>query len=206
MLIFIRSYSGHNGRKELDMKRLLIMGLIALCSLAFLDKVFSAEIYWDRNAPVDDTITPQDFGENQDSQADETPTRFNMYDDFNVPDSDSPRPAGRADQPVVPEPEELTRPQAIVPVPVTPASRNPDTLPRTSVDSPRPATTVPGALDVQRGPQRTPTADSQNVQGRGESTGDKPVTKRMQWGQVDVKPSEERPQFKWGEGQTDRRQ
>ena len=145
------------------MKRLLIMGLIVLCSLAFLDKVFSAEIYWDRSAPVDDTITPEDFGKNQDKKANDTPKRFKMYDDFQVPDIDSPRPAPQADQPVVAPPEDLPRPQAIVPAPAPPASRTPDTSPRTSVDSPRPATTAPGTLDIQRGPRepRQPTPKRQ---------------------------------------------
>ncbi|MEW6532689.1 MAG: hypothetical protein AB1473_17795 [Thermodesulfobacteriota bacterium] len=179
------------------MKRFLLAGACILV-MVFSGALLSAqEVYWDGEVTVDDTITDKDtklkIGEPLDP--DKLYTQ-EIYDSRQLPEIDEPSEFPE----VSPEPTAIPRPTTVTPAPRRPAS----------VDQPRTTTTrqptTPG-----RSPRRSPgtsidtspaTTDQTKQRTQTQAVDElppKPDTKKMPWGQVDVKPAEPKDKpLQWG--------
>jgi len=153
--------------------------------------LYAQEVYWDGEVTVDDTITDKDtklkIGEPLDP--DKLYTQ-EIYDSRQLPEIDEPSEFPE----VSPEPTAIPRPTTVAPAPRRPAT----------VDRPR-ATTTRRSRDTTRGRgiDTPPAVTDQTKQGTQtpaiNELPPKPDAKKMQWGQVDVKPAEPKDKpLQWG--------
>ncbi|MDQ7781711.1 MAG: hypothetical protein RDU20_02450 [Desulfomonilaceae bacterium] len=189
------------------MKFLVFPGLVILLVLSSLG-LSAAKMYWDRSGETDITIT-EPVADVKPIDKPAAPPRTKMYDDFQVMDIESapgevqaappvvaplaPRPAAAVVQP--PTRRSVTSPDTAGPRRPAAADVEPS---RSIIDRPQPVASAPG-----RGPRSETGAEgevtSTETTAKPETTSP-PPTRKMPWGQVDVKPAEpEEKKFKWGE-------
>ena len=182
------------------MKRAILVTLLTLLCAA---PVYSAEIFWEPG-DVDTEITDKDFKHKYEGLV---PTKsFREMDVYFTPQTTLPEWAEEfmtADQPegaVAQEREvDVTRPPI-----VTPPAVRPLTEPRTPRVGPRPSDTSPSTTQSVTPTSRRPRSEPKLIErsvGQPPATEgvDKPSSKKMKWGQVDVKPEEEKGKFQWGQ-------
>jgi len=174
-----------------------LAGVCILVMVFSVAAVYAQEVYWDGEATVDDTITDKDtklkIGEPLDP--DKLYTQ-EIYDSRELPEIDEPS-----------EFPELSPTPAAVPSPttVTPPPRRSTTLeqPR-STTTRQPSVSGRGAGATRGRSVDTPPAvtDQPQQQTQTQPVDDlppKPDTKKMPWGQVDVKPAEPKGKtLQWG--------
>jgi len=159
--------------------------------------VHAAEIYWDgtpAEAEIDDSDFKFKYGERRDAKS---LGDLEIYDNnlvINVPGPDEPSEADYESGAPIP-PRAVTAPRSTDVAPPQPrvAPRATDTG------------TTRGPV-MRRTPDQTPKPVTQEIKTQprpGEqTTTEQPAAtpeKKMKWGQVDVKPSEPKTKFKWGE-------
>jgi hypothetical protein len=180
------------------MKRILFLGVLALLLSFPMGIVNAAEIYWD-GMPADEEITDDDFKLKYGVPSDtKSLGDLEIYDNnllINVPGPDDPvEPDYESGAPI--PPRAVTAPRSmdvappqprIAPRTTEPGTTRGPTVRRTPTQAPKPATqeieSPPRPATEQAAPDQPP------------ATGEK----KMKWGQVDVKPSEPKTKFQWGE-------
>lgn len=183
-------------QKELDMKRILFLGVMVMLLSFPMGMAHATEIYWDGLA-ADETIGDEDFKYKYgDLKSTKSLGDLEIYDNnlvINVegPD-DAPAPDYESEAPIPPRSVSTPRstdvppPQPRVVPRATDTGRTKDSVKRSPERAPKPATqeieTKPGATEQSVSGEPAPPAD-----------------KKMKWGQVDVKPSEPKTKFQWGE-------
>jgi hypothetical protein len=159
----------------------------------------AAEIYWD-GMPADEEITDSDFKHKYgEPKSVKSLGDLEVYDDnlvINVPGpDDTPEPDYESGAPIPPRAVTAPRSTDVAPPPPRVAPSSTDTgrtrgpsIRRTLERTPKPATQE---IETQPGPGSSEQAVS------GEPA--QPPEKKMKWGQVDVKPTEPKGKFQWGE-------
>jgi hypothetical protein len=184
------------------MKRVMILGFLVMAISAVAYIAVADEVYWDFSIP-DDAVTDKDFSHDYGVPL-QSQGEAEVYDQFQVPDVESrseqaPIQVRPSDTPtrVVPsvQPAETSRPSRTI----TP--RQPETFRKpATVTTPKPAETDPGTVTSDVGlPEKGVGAqdlgaDLKKASPAPETDSQRPTTRRMRWGQVDVKPSEPKPQ------------
>ncbi|MBI5250915.1 MAG: hypothetical protein HY912_15615 [Desulfomonile tiedjei] len=205
------------------MRKLLVFALIILAFSCMAGMLYAEEeVYWDRSTPPDATITDEDFDLDYTVRATKSFGDQEIYDSMLPPEIDSRAQQGTASEAVAAEaapgpatpiqPPSPTVRSNVLPRGFTlpPASRTPPSA-ATSVTqtTPKPAETTPGA-EVQsvipKSDSRTSIQDDDSkrgaaVQAAG-SEADRPVSKKMRWGQADTQKPEQKAdqqnKFQWG--------
>jgi len=179
------------------MKRGLFLGVMLLLLSFPMGLAHAAEMYWD-GIPADEEITDDDFkykyGEPKSTQS---LGDLEVYDNnlvINVPGPDDPpAPDYDAPEPIIPRSVSAPRSTDAAPPQPRVAPRSTDTgrtraptVRRSQERAPKPATQE---IETQPG------SSEQTVSGEPAP----PPEKKMKWGQVDVKPTEPKGKFQWGE-------
>lgn len=189
-------------RKGCVMKRIVLEGLLIVLVFSLVG-MSHAGMYWEMTEEPEDNIpktqmkalSPATSG-----TASQKPTLVKMYDDGEVLQIED-------------EPQDVPRPVPASSV-ESPALQ-PRIGPRTSAPAStqrRPAVTPSPRREMkQERPKQIQSAPGQPVEGKpqesivkpdaageGGSTEPPPVTKKMPWGKVDVKPAEPQPLLQWG--------
>lgn len=192
------------------MKLSVFLGLVIVL-VSFAGEMSSAKMYWEGGSDTENTITAKDFQAKLPGRQVTTPS-VKMYDDFEVmdirPEQEKRQVAPPAARPgrtragtrpgfLPDEPQRRSTPATTAAGPRrTGATRAEPT--QSITDKPRPVGSTPGKGPKSEGePTR---ADTQTQTSGKTETTSPPVTKKMPWGQVDVKPAEpEEKKLKWGE-------
>jgi hypothetical protein len=182
------------------MKRAILVALLTLLCVA----PASAEVFWDPGDRPDTDITDKDF--KYDYQGLVPAKSFRQMDVYFTPESvlpdwaedllSSEQPEGAVTQ----EREaDVSRPPVVLPPVVRPPTER-----RTQRVAPQP--TESSTTSTPSTSRRTSRPEPQVVErsvGPGKSSGgestDKPGSKRMKWGQPEVKSDEEKTKFQWGQ-------
>jgi len=195
--------------KEMDMKRLFFCGIMIVMLSCLLRMNAGAQMYWDLTDPEEDSVATEDVSTQVDR---DKPTigssATRMYDNFEVPTLESEpllqavvAPIRPRSDDVSPQTDELSRNRTDSP------SRSSVNVPSTAVTSPRPAVTDPGGSQEARRPGQVGKPEIQAVESKrsapSSTSEEQPVTKKMKWGQAEVKPSESKTKLQWGEQKTD---
>ena len=201
------------------MKRVLLLGVMILMVCSPLAVSYAEdEVYWEGITPADPTITDKDFRLDFKLPAAKSLGDLEIYDQpkdiFEEEESAAPTPPAASARPTAPvapaepqlrppvQPRGLTRPPADV------SPRTTGTTPRSSEIIPQPAETSPGRTEstIRRQQKSRGTQVQKNEEDRSAPLPasdelDKAGEKKMKWGQVDVKPSEPKGKFQWGQQQ-----
>ncbi|MBI4964598.1 MAG: hypothetical protein HY913_15070 [Desulfomonile tiedjei] len=179
------------------MKRVLFLWVMMLLLSFPIGMAQAAEIYWD-GVPADEEITDDDFkykyGE---PKSVKSLGDLEVYDDnlvINVPGPDDPaEPDYESGAPIPPRAVSTPRATDVAPPQPRVAPRSTDTgrvrsttIRPSQEKAPKPATKK---LETQPGAGEQTISDEPSP----------PPEKKMKWGQVDVKPSEPKNKFQWGE-------
>ncbi len=185
------------------MKRAILAALLTLLCVV----PASAEVFWDPSDRPDTDITDKDF--KYDYQGLVPAKSFQQMDVYFTPQSVLPDWAEdlvSSEQPQGAEAQERVIDVPRPPITTPPAVR-PPTERRTPRVAPQPSESstdsTPSATTRSRrsGSRSEPQVVERSV-GPARSTGesaDKPGSKRMKWGQVDVKPDDDKTKFQWGQ-------
>ncbi len=190
------------------MKLCVVLGLVMLLVSSPVG-MSTAKMYWDGSAETDATISAKDVQAKTPARA-PTTSLPKMYDDYKVLDIDGEHETQQNVPPVVtPMPRRSavtsglpSRRRSTTP-PAFERSRRPGVTraePAQSIaDKPRPVASAPG-----KGPRPEAGSIGEDLKtqtsGPAETTSPPPPTKKMPWGQVDVKSAEpEKKNLKWGE-------
>jgi len=191
------------------MKRLFFWGIMIVMLSCLLRMNAGAQMYWDLTDPEEDSAGTEDVSTQVDR---DKPTigssATRMYDNFEVPTLESEpllqaviAPIRPRSDDVSPQTDEPSRNRTDSP------SRSSVNVPSTAVTSPRPAVTDPGGSQEARRPGQVGKPEIQAVESKRSSPSstseEQPVTKKMKWGQAEVKPSESKTKLQWGEQKTD---
>jgi len=194
------------------MKRLLVLGFLVMAVSAVACIAMADDVYWDFSVP-DDTITDRDFSRDYGVPLpSQSRGQGEMYDQFQVPDIESrsgevqevPEAPVRARIPDTParvtpsvQPPETSRPSRSI------TTRQPETIRKpVTTTTPKPAETDPGTVSsgLER-PEKTDGTQTTDADLKkaapspsSEVSTQRPTTRRMRWGQMDVKPSEPKAQ------------
>jgi hypothetical protein len=195
------------------MKKYLVFALTILV-VSGVTAILHAEeeIYWDRSTPPDATITDDDFNLDYTVRGTRSFGDQEIYDSFVVPsvdsESESSAPSSASAE-MAPTPIPPARPVVrsnVLPRDraVTPAARRlPSEEPSVQRATPKPAETSPGAEVQSIIPRNEESKRGSAVQAAG-SEADRPVTKKMRWGQNDGQKAEQKAEdksetkFQWG--------
>jgi len=191
------------------MKRLMVLGFALMVVSAVAYVAAAEEVYWDFSIP-DDAVTDSDFSHDYGVPL-QSQGEAEVYDQFQVPDVEAlpdqvpiqTRPSDTRTR-VAPsvQPADTSRPSRSI----TP--RQPETIRRpATVTTPKPAETDPGTatsdldLPEKSAGSQNPDADLRRPSSAPapEVGSQPPTTRRMRWGQVDVKPSEPKAQPQSGQ-------
>ena len=200
------------------MKRVLLLVVMVLMVCSPLAVSYAEdEVYWEGITPADPTITDKDFRLDFKLPAAKSLGDLEIYDQpkdiFEEEGSAAPTPPAASARPSAPatpaepqlrppvQPRGLTRPPADI------SPRSTGTTPRSSEIIPQPTETSPGSTEstIKR---RRGSAATQVQQSDGDRSTPVPASadeldrageKKMKWGQVDVKPSEPKGKFQWGQ-------
>jgi hypothetical protein len=197
--------------KEMDMKRLFFCGIMIVMLSCLLRMNAGAQMYWDQTDPEEDSAATEDVSTQVDRDKriiGSSATR--MYDNSEVPTIE-PEPLLQAvAAPMRPRSEDVSpQPQTDEPSRnrTDSPSRSSVNVPSTAVTSPRPAVTDPGGSQEARRPGQVGKPEIQAVESKrsapSSTSEEQPVTKKMKWGQAEVKPSESKTKLQWGEQKTD---
>lgn len=191
------------------MKRLFFWGIMIVMLSCLLRMNAGAQMYWDLTDPEEDSAGTEDVSTQVDR---DKPTigssATRMYDNFEVPTLESEpllqaviAPIRPRSDDVSPQTDEPSRNRTDSP------SRSSVNVPSTAVTSPRPAVTDPGGSQEARRPGQVGKPEIQAVESKrsapSSTSEEQPVTKKMKWGQAEVKPSESKTKLQWGEQKTD---
>ena len=184
------------------MKRAILAVLLTLLCAA---PAYCAEIFWEPG-DVDVEITDKDFKHKYEGLV---PAKsFREMDVYFTPQTTLPEWAEdliAADQPqgAVAQEQEVDVPRP--PITAPPTAR-PRTEPRAPRVAPQPSDTSSSTTQSvtpqsrRSGTRSEPKLIERSVGGPASSEGvDKQSSKKMKWGQVDVKPEEEKTKFQWGQ-------
>ena len=173
------------------------------------------EVYWEGRSPTEPTISDKDFRLDFRNPAARSLGDLEIYDQPKDIFEGDEAVAPSAPTPVAPAPAEPA--QVRPPTPIQPRSltrpsvdaspRATGTRPRSSEIIPQPAETSPGSsqpiIQRQRGSSATEVRQSDEQRGTpvpdSLEEADRHGEKKMKWGQVDVKPTEPKSKFQWGQ-------
>jgi hypothetical protein len=160
------------------MRLTFFIALIALLVASPLGMTYAAEVYWNPERQESGTISDKDFEVKVGpSKSTKSLGDLEVYDNYGEePDEQAPAPAVSR---VVPS---TTR---------RPAAR--------SVDTPRSLRRAPAASQRSTGPSaKAKQKQEPKASAVPAEVGDRPETKKLQWGKVDVKSAGPKAKFKWG--------